>query len=91
MSNELEAVEMLGFTRVGASSLPNVYALLTGLDSKQLRGKPFFRWVPLSFGRITRSSGIGPYSEKKVLLLRMRSSTTRVDSEQLQLTSISVH
>ena len=46
MSNELEAVEMLGFTRVGASSLPNVYALLTGLDSKQLRVN-LFSMVPL--------------------------------------------
>ena len=46
MSNELEAVEMLGFTRVGTNTLPNVFALLTGLDSKQLRGKPFFDGYP---------------------------------------------
>ena len=46
MSNELEAVEMLGFTRVGLNSFPNVFPLFTGLDSKQVPGKPIFDGYP---------------------------------------------
>ena len=33
--NELKAVEMLGFTRVGLNSFPNILPLITGIDTRQ--------------------------------------------------------